>query len=191
MRLIAISGGIGSGKSVISRMLRTMGYEVYDCDSRARAIMDADNVLLQHIAEEICREAVVAGKIDRKRLAETVFSDEAALERLNRLVHQAVKDDIRQWASSLGNAPVFIETAILYQSGIDRMVDEVWEVTAPPQLRLRRAVKRGMDAADARSRMAIQDAFETETRHNNVRIVVNDDDSAVLPQVLALLAEQS
>ena len=82
----------------------------------------------------------------------------------------------------------FIETAILYQSGIDRMVDEVWEVTAPSQLRLKRAVGRGMNEMDARSRMAMQDAYDAESVHRDVKMIVNDDIEAVIPQILSLLS---
>ena len=187
MKLIAISGGIGSGKSVVSRVLTTMGYDVYDCDSHARSIMDNDKTLQQRIATDICSEAVVDDRIDRKRLSEVVFNDSEALQRLNSLVHQAVKDDIAAWASQRDRSPLFIETAILYQSGIDMMADEVWEVTAPSQLRLQRAVGRGMDEDDARSRMTIQDEYQAGRCHHNVRSIVNDGNTAVLPQLLSLL----
>lgn len=188
MILTAISGGIGSGKSVVARMLRAMGYEVYDCDVRAREIMDIDEHLRRRIACEVCSEAVEKGQIDRRRLAEKVFSDSEALERLNRIVHGAVKDDISRWASTRMKSRAFIETAILYQSGIDRMVDEVWEVTAPSQLRLKRAVGRGMNEMDAQSRMAMQDAYDAESVHRDVKMIVNDDIEAVIPQILSLLS---
>lgn len=187
MKLIAISGGIGSGKSIVSRALAVMGYDVYDCDSHAREIMDCDRALQLRIATDICAGAVVNGHIDRRRLAEKVFNDEDALNRLNSMVHQAVKDDIAAWVSMRDGSRSFIETAILYQSGIDLMADEVWEVSAPTQLRLQRAVDRGMNEDDARSRMAVQDEYQSARQHQNVKTIVNDGVTAVIPQLLALL----
>ena len=77
--LTAVSGGIGSGKSVVCAVLRAMGYQVYDCDSRARMLMDNDKAIVARIADEVARDAVdVAGAIDRRRLADIVFNDVAA-----------------------------------------------------------------------------------------------------------------
>ncbi|MDE6436166.1 MAG: dephospho-CoA kinase, partial [Muribaculaceae bacterium] len=89
--LIAITGGIGSGKSVVSRVLRAMGYPVYDCDSQAKAIMDADAEIHRRLCSEIDAAVVTDGVIDRKRLAEIVFNDKAKLAVLNAIVHSAVK----------------------------------------------------------------------------------------------------
>lgn len=83
MKITAITGGIGSGKSVVSEMLRTMGYPVYDCDSRAKVIMDGDEEIKQAIATQICGDAIDAdGNIDRKRLGAVVFADAILLEPL-------------------------------------------------------------------------------------------------------------
>lgn len=188
MTLIALTGGIGSGKSVVARMLRAMGYEVYDCDSRAKAIMDADPAIRARIADEVAADAVTGDMIDRRRLAEVVFSDPQSLCRLNSIVHGAVRSDITSWAASRSTA--FVETAILYQSGIDRMVDQVWEVVAPVPLRLRRAMQR--DAADAeavRARIDAQDSFIPEHQHPVCRQIVNDGVMPLLPQLLTLLTE--
>lgn len=186
MKLIAISGGIGSGKSVVAAMLRAMGHEVYDCDSRAKKIMDSDSAIISRIASEVCAEAVVCGSIDRRRLAEVVFSDAHALSRLNSIVHGAVRSDIARWASDRSLA--FVETAILYQSGLDRMVSEVWQVIAPLSLRLGRAMRRDNASEQAvRARIATQDSHIPVRVHPCVREIVNDEVEPLLPQLLSLL----
>ncbi|MDE6458817.1 MAG: dephospho-CoA kinase, partial [Muribaculum sp.] len=82
--LIAIAGGIGSGKSVVSRILRAMGCKVYDCDSEARRLMDNDEVIKCRLAEMIAPEVILHDRsIDRRRLAEIVFADRRKLETLN------------------------------------------------------------------------------------------------------------
>ena len=179
MKLIAISGGIGSGKSVVAAMLRAMGHEVYDCDSRAKKIMDSDSAIISRIASEVCAEAVVCGSIDRRRLAEVVFSDAHALSRLNSIVHGAVRSD---------RSLAFVETAILYQSGLDRMVNEVWQVVAPLSLRLGRAMRRDNASEQAvRARIATQDSHIPVRVHPCVREIVNDEVEPLLPQLLSLL----
>lgn len=186
-RLIAITGGIGAGKSVVARMLRAIGYDVYDCDSRAKQLMDADAGIKQAVADRICRDAIRPdGSIDRKRLADVVFNDSGKLDCLNRIVHKAVRDDILLWAA---NKPVaFVETAILYQSGIDRMVDEVWEVTAPKEIRILRAMARnGSQRSDVEARINAQENFKSVYVHPNVRLLINDGDLPILPRLEQLI----
>lgn len=131
-KLIAICGGIGSGKSVVCRIVAAMGHEVYDCDSRAKEIMDCSAEIKNAIACRVHREAIAPdGSIDRRRLGEIVFSDAEALARLNSIVHAAVREDLALWAARRPGKLLFVETAILYQSGLDAMVDEVWDVEAP------------------------------------------------------------
>ena len=142
-RLIAITGGIGSGKSIISDILRAMGHKVYDCDTRAKALMDTDESIKNDLIDLISIDAVRNDRtIDRKLLSEIVFNDPDALSRLNSIVHKAVRADLRRWRDTSSDKTVWVETAILYASRLDREVDEVWEVTAPTELRVQRVMKR-------------------------------------------------
>lgn len=186
-RLIAVTGGIGSGKSVVSRMLRCMGYDVYDCDSEARRLMDCDEEIKHAIAHEICREAVTPeGAIDRAVLADAVFADAVLLERLNKAVHETVRRDLRRW--SAGRRLAFVETAILYQSYLDRMVDEVWIVEAPVDLRIKRVMTRNnLTREQVQRRISSQDSYDPGRCHHCVRHLINDGDIPLLPQLLSML----
>lgn len=186
--LTAITGGIGCGKSVVAEILRILGHEVYDCDSRAKLLMDSNQHIKDRIAAEICEEAILpSGSIDRAKLAEKVFADSARLENLNAIVHEAVRQDILEWASTRHNA--FIETAILYQSQLDRMVDHVWEVTAPARVRIERVMCRSaMTQEQVQARINSQDSFDAQRVHPDVSIIENDGVRPLLPQILHLLA---
>ncbi|MCI9606879.1 MAG: dephospho-CoA kinase [Muribaculaceae bacterium] len=188
MPLIALTGGIGCGKSVVARILGILGYEVYDCDSRAKALMDADSCIKTQIRETLCDKAVDAnGNIDRRLLAEIVFSDQRKLEVLNGIVHSAVRKDLLNW--HCGDKPAFVETAILYQSGLDRIVDAVWDVAAPPELRIERVMARnGLSRRQVIDRIEAQDSFEVLSPHPVVCSILNDGVMPVLPQVLSLLS---
>ncbi|MCM1292121.1 MAG: dephospho-CoA kinase [Bacteroides sp.] len=186
--IIAVCGGIGAGKSVVCEMLRVMGFEVYDCDSRARDLMDCSDEIKRRISEEISAEAILAdGSIDRAVLGEVVFADKQLLNRLNSLVHGAVRDDIRSWA--VGKHVCFVETAILYESGLDAMVDYVWEVIAPVDVRVRRVMSRnGLSEQQVMARIRSQELNEVARRMDTVVEIVNDGLRPVLPQVERLLA---
>lgn len=189
-KLIAITGGIGCGKSVVAEILRALGRKVYDCDSRAKMLMDADDAMRRRIRDEISEATVdgTTGKIDRRKLASIVFSDSSKLEILNGIVHGSVRYDIIRWAASLPDETIFVETAILYQSGLDLIVDEVWNVTAPDDIRMVRVRHRdGLKAEDVTARMKSQSGYEPPRHHSRVFVIVNDGVEAILPQVLALL----
>ena len=191
-RIIAVAGGIGSGKSVVSRMLRVMGRPVYDCDSRAKELMDRSDEIKRRIAGEISAAAINPdGSINRKVLADEVFADKAKLQTLNAIVHEAVRNDIRRWADSLDEPACWVESAIIYESGIDRMVDEVWEVYAPEELRIARVMSRNSCSREqVEARIASQSRPAGAGRHPSVHTIVNDGVTALLPQVLSLLDDE-
>lgn len=189
--LIAICGGIGSGKSIVSRMLRALGFPVYDCDTRAKQLMASSDEIKCRLSRRFGSDVLSSdGSIDRKHLAKIVFGDADALSDLNRIVHGAVRADLEETTRNCASEVQFVETAILYQSGIDLMVDEVWEVMAPPALRIERVTKRsGLSEEEVEARIRAQDAFEVEKPHPNVKILVNDGYEALLPQLEKLLSE--
>ena len=148
--LVAITGGIGAGNSIVSRVLRAKGYQVYDCDSRARAIMDSDPEIKTRLHAEIHPKALRPdGTIDRRLIASVVFTDPDRLAALNAIVHGAVRADIARWRRQTEAPLAFIETAILYQSGLDRMVDEAWLVEAPEEIRVDRVCSRDNTTPEA------------------------------------------
>ncbi len=190
-KLIAICGGIGSGKSIVSRCLLAMGYPVYDCDRNAKKLMDCNRTIRDRIADEIAGDVIGHdGSIDRHRLSEIVFADADALSRLNNIVHGAVRDDLRQWVASQTGLVAFVETAILYESRLDREVDEVWEICAPSEIRIERVMRRsGLTEEQVLARMSAQDSFVPEKHHQCVNVIVNDGCVPVLPQIEHLLKQ--
>lgn len=192
--LTAITGGIGSGKSVVCHILKAIGYPVYDCDSRAKTLMDSDEDIKRRLAEEIHDSVILMnGSIDRPRLSQLVFADAGKLLILNRIVHAAVREDIKLWYNMLAeeaklkgfSQPIaFVETAILYESEVDKMVDSVWEVTAPIETRIERVAKRnGLTRGQIEARIESQSSLSRPSH----RLIVNDGITPVLPQIESLL----
>ncbi|MCM1337642.1 MAG: dephospho-CoA kinase [Candidatus Amulumruptor caecigallinarius] len=188
-RLTAITGGIGAGKSVVSDIIRAIGYSVYDCDSRAKALMDADTDIHAALSRDIHPRCVVDGVIDRRLIADIVFADAKRLAVLNGIVHAAVRADLLAWrAVNQDERRLFVETAILTESGLDGMVDDVWEVTAPEQLRIDRVMKRNSMSAEAvRARIASQSPLPAGF-HLPVHTICNDGVHPLLPRIEELLA---
>ena len=113
MELIAITGGIGSGKSVVSHMMKVMGYDVYDCDSRARGFMTGDQDVRRQLISTFGKDIYLAdGNINREHLSSVAFADKSALNRLNAIVHPATARDLLRWSSdqaAQGKAVAFVD----------------------------------------------------------------------------------
>lgn len=143
IRVTAITGGIGAGKSVVSHILRAMGYPVYDSDARARALIDASSDIHTLLCRHIHPCAVVDGKVRRDTISSVVFANPDALDRLNSIVHTHLVADFRSWLGSLTAGRAFIETAILHQCpSLHPLIHDIWLVTAPDDVRISRVMQR-------------------------------------------------
>lgn len=191
-RLIAVTGGIGAGKSVVCKVLRVLGYAVYDTDAHARKLMNTHPGLIHALKERFGHNIYTAhGELDRQRLSSIVFPNPTELAALNGIVHATVLEDVERWRNSFAGKTdkVFVETAILYQSGMDAMVDGVWEVTADKDTRIERVMARNnMCRRDVEARIAAQCHDIPANPELPVHLIVNDDSHPVLPQILELLS---
>lgn len=182
-----ICGGIGSGKSVVSRLLRLRGYDVYDCDMEARGIMASSREIREAMENRWpAMDIYAGGEMDRAKVAAIVFADAAERAWLDSMVHGRVREHLAAWIAARSGERVFVESAILFSSGLWQMCNDVWEVTAPEDLRIRRIMTRsGMDAAQAADRIGVQRGEETHSARRNVTIhnIVNDGLHSLLREV--------
>lgn len=187
-RLTGITGGIGSGKSVVSRILRLEGFPVYDCDSRAKSLMGTDSLLrteLTAILGEGCYHKE-SGKLNRKYVSDIIFADPEKRGEVNALVHASVRKDLTCWLDSLRNEKrAFVESAILFSSGLCDMTDDIILVEAPETLKLERICSRdNCEEISARQRMEAQKIEFSATDRYDIRIIINNDTASLLDQVL-------
>ena len=180
---VVITGGIGSGKSVVSRIAAVMGIPVYDCDSEAIRLLHINDSLRRDVIALLGQEAYdEQGRYDRRWVGNRVFAQPSLLERLNALVHPAVALDINRWASEQECDIVMIETALMRQSGLNNMADVVWRVVAPDEVRVARVQQRsGLTAHQVQDRIEAQ--RRKESPFDGEVILVNDGVKALLPQV--------
>ena len=139
---VAVCGGIGSGKSTICRMFAERGAALYDSDSRAKALMTESAELREALVAEFGEECYADSVLNRQYLASKVFGSAEQLARLNAIVHPAVKADFLQWAEEQEGDYCILESAILFESGFDAVVDKTVAVLAPLPLRIERAMQR-------------------------------------------------
>lgn len=174
--IIGITGGIGSGKSTIARGLRELGYMVYDTDHAAKRLIMEDESVHRQIEDLFGRDVFKDGVYQTQLVAQRVFNDRRLLDKLNGIVHPAVKSDIQEWQKKQereGVELLFIECAILYEAKLDTVCDKVVLITAPEAIRLERTMLRdGANADQVRARMRSQQAGESVT---SADLVVNND----------------
>ena len=137
--MIGITGGIGSGKSTIAHELAQRGYTVYDCDREAKRIITEDPEVRKAIIDLLGEEAFAGGTYNTAYVAQRVFENSSLREALNAIVHPAVGKDILQ------RQPDFIESAILFESGLNRLCDKVIVIDAPEEIRIARTLNRNYD----------------------------------------------
>lgn len=188
LSLTLVAGGIGSGKSVVSRILRAKGLPVYDCDSEAKRIMDTDSAIHRRLREYIHPRAVVGGVIDRALISDIVFADNEAMRRLNGIVHGAVIEDLARWSkgNALEGKLCFAECAIPVSSGLVHYINNIWEVTAPQDVRIKRVMTRNKMKEELVVQRIMAQRGEC-LEHVAHEKIINDNIVAVLPQVNFLL----
>ena len=188
MLKIGITGGIGSGKTTVSKIFEVLGVKVFYADDQAKKVMTDDAILVKAIKQTFGSNAYFAdGSLNRKYLADIVFSDAGELEKLNAIVHPAVFRAFDNWVAAVHDAPYILkEAALLFESGSYKMCDKTIMVYAPFETRVGRVVLRdGISRAEVESRNAKQMPDEQKIKLADFTIM-NDDTELVIPQVLAL-----
>lgn len=186
MLKIGLTGGIGSGKSLVARIFEVLGIPVYYADTAAKEIMNNDEVLKAEIIEHFGTEAYTNGLLDRKYLASKVFGNKEQLALLNSFVHPATIRDAEKWMLQQKSPYSIKEAALIFESGSQQYLDYVVEVYAPKPLRILRTMQRdNISRDDVLKRMSNQINEEIKTRLCDF-VIYNDEQKPLLPQVLAL-----
>lgn len=181
---IGITGGIGSGKSVVATLLRLYGIPVYIADEESKRLTNSSPVIRRALVD-LVGEAVydADGKLDKPRLANFIFGQPEHLARVNAIIHPEVNRDFLDWSERQEKAFCAIESAILFESGFDRIVDVKLMVLAPLEIRLERAIARDHALREALERRIKSQMADEEKASRSDYVIHNDGRQALIPQV--------
>ena len=183
---IGITGGIGSGKSTVAKIFEVIGIPVYYADTEAKRIMNENDSLKQQISEHFGKDIYASGKLDRHKLASLVFNAPEKLALLNSLVHPVTIRDGEEWMHRQSTPYAIKEAALIFESGVQQYLDYVIGVSAPAPLRIQRTMKRDNSTREEVIARMNKQIDETIKMRLCDFIIFNDEQKAVLPQVLAL-----
>ena len=180
---IGVTGGIGSGKSVVSSLLSLADIPVYVADDKSKHLSNCSPIIQEKLKKMFGNDIYNDDKLDSKRLASLVFSDEKLLNKVNDIIHPVVRKNFEEWVLCQTSKYCALESAILYESKFDKNMDVVLMVYAPVALRLTRAMRRdGVNEAEIMKRMNRQMPDELKRKQADF-VIVNDGIQALMPQL--------
>ena len=187
--LVGITGGIGSGKSLVCKAFSHLGVPIYEADTRARKLMEENLELVKSIKNSFGEECYLSdGKLNREFLANKVFNDESALQQLNELVHPKVGADFKQWTALHSDAEYVIkEAALIIESGAYKSMDKLLVIKASKKIRIERVLLR--DPFRSKSEIeAIVDKQLSDTEFGQYAdySINNNEEQLLLPRIIKL-----
>ena len=184
---IGITGGIGSGKSVVSELLKIMHIPVYNADDAAKNILQTNPVIQEELKKLLGEEIFSNGELNKPKMASLIFNDPDLLSKTNAIIHPAVFNDFNRWCNSQRSNKVACESAIIFESGMNRLLDYIITVSAPMKIRIERAKLRDQVNEELiENRIKNQMSDEEKVKLSDF-ILVNDNQQAIIPQLNKIL----
>ena len=183
---IGITGGIGAGKSFVCKRLSTMGFPIFDCDKEGKNLMNNDPIVRFRLTELLGQECYQDNTLNKAFVAQQIFSNPALKKEVEAIVHPAVAQQFAQWAEAQEAPLVFVESAILFESGFDQYIDKVVVVDADRDVRIQRTLERdGCSKEQAEKRISSQ-MNDAERRKKADYIIQNNPASDINSQLFEL-----
>lgn len=185
VRVIGLTGGIASGKTTISNILKELGAIIIDADKIARKVVEKSSPALKDIEENFGRDVLFKnGRLDRKKLGNIVFNDTGSLKKLNEIIHpyivEKIIDEINHYKKTYNNRVIILDAALLIELNLMDLVEEVWLIVVPEEMQLGRLVERDNISADqAQKRIDAQIPLEDKKKYADL-IIDNSKDLTYL-----------
>lgn len=186
MLKLGITGGIGSGKTIVCEIFNTLHVPVYLADDRAKFLTETDTEIQNSIIREFGEESFINSTYNRQYIASVVFYEKEKLQALNRIIHPKVEKDFSDWYKKQKSSYVVHEAAILFESGVYKQMDYTLFVDAPVNYRIERVVKRdGIPGEQVKLRLKNQWPAD-KIRNMADWTVINDGKTLILPRILEI-----
>lgn len=189
MKKIGLTGGIGSGKSTVARILLAMGYPVYFSDDRSKQLTQTHPDIRKGLTELIGTQIYRDNRLDRSALALAIFSDGALREKVNQIIHPVVRADFDRWVEEQTHPIVFNEAAILFETGAAERFDAMVLVTAPLELRIQRVMKRDLCSHEEVVSRINHQWTDAQKMLLADAVIVNDEVQPLIKQVEHMLIQ--
>jgi len=190
MQIIGLTGGIGSGKTTVAKLFEMLGIPVFYADLEAHRIRSQPEIseqIVQHFGEKILTE----GQIDKRKLADLVFTNSDTLEWLNNLLHPLVKAEFEKWCDiQKEHNPKFVimEAALIFEANFEHLFNQIIVVDAPENLRIERIMKRENTSKEA-VLQRISKQMSADEKRQRADIVIHNDEQHSLIEQVAKIAE--
>lgn len=188
MLKIGLTGGIGSGKSTIAKIIETLGYPVYISDLRAAWLMNWDlevrEALTSYFGDEIY---LPEGRLNRQRFASIIFNDKNAIAEVNRIVHPAVTQDFLDWCGEQKKDILFFESAILFESKLEGLFDYIISISADMETRIKRVIERDTTNREKVIERINNQMPDSEKLSKSDFVIYNNDEDQIVKQILAII----
>jgi len=186
MLKIGLTGGIGSGKSTVAKIFEVLGVPVYYADDAAKQIMNTDKELKAALVKHFGEQTYQNDELNRPWLASVVFGDTEKLKLLNSLTHPATIRDANRWIQQQTSPYIIKEAALMFESDAYKYLDKIIGVSAPVELRIKRAMERDHVTRDEVLSRINRQMNEEEKIKRCDFVIFNDEQQLILPQVLKL-----
>lgn len=180
---IGLTGGIGSGKSMVASLLEVLGIPVYIADTESKRLTNTSPVIREQLSALFGDSIYNKEGIDKKRLASFIFTDPDYLKQVNGIIHPVVNQDFLDWTTRQETNLCVIETAILFESGFDRVVDKSWMVYAPLELRIERTIARDGSSREEVLRRINNQLSDEIKKEKADYVIYNDNKHSLISQV--------
>jgi dephospho-CoA kinase len=184
MKKLGITGGIGSGKSIVSEIFSLKGIPVYDADSESKKLLTTNNELKKELINLLGEKIYFAdGSLNKKEMAQMIFSNASLLREVNHIIHPIVGQDFSNWCDNQSSEIVATESALLFESGLYKRIDTSIMVYAPIDIRIKRAVSRDKSTREQIEARIKNQMDDEEKRSLSHYVIINDGQCPILPQI--------
>ena len=184
---VGVTGGIGSGKSLVCSFFKLIGIPVYEADYEAKQLMNSSSVIKSQLMKTFGDDIYLPNStVDRKKLAGIVFNSPSSLKKVNEIIHPEVRKHFNEWVDKQDSEYIVYEAAILFESGFYTMMDFLILVTSPVETRIQRVMARdGVSREDVLARINKQWDDADKIKRSNL-VLTNDDTELIIPQLIEL-----
>ena len=187
MLKIGLTGGIGSGKSLVADIFSRLGIAVYISDNIAKKLMNSNEAVKKSLSDEFGESIYAENQLNRKKLADIIFNDDTKLQKVNAIVHPYVRDDFETFCMENEGSPYIInESAIVFTSGLYKTLDKIISVIAPLDLRIQRVIERDNTSKENIEKRAATQLTDEERIAKSDFLLYNDEKQLLTPQILSL-----